>query len=324
MRLFDAPTPPAAVGITQAAADARYLQLAGAGETITGPFAWRSASGDDPIAAKPSTDIHPSVINLLHDSPVGYILHGTLGPNVDHVASAVIGLGIDNDGIGLLITNKGVGRGIVGTNNDTITDPGAYLVHLTNLSAAPLLRLEQQADDTGPLLQTVVSGAVTPDVDQPSVTFGDKTGTAGEIFALDGRLVWQSDVIVRDRTDVSPSTVELQENEGIPLDEQQRVRLHTDGVLLANYSGTPGLWFPFQWKAAKFSQELQLTAAGAQDIDTAVGDVLLRFKHDQIGFYGAAPVAKPAVTGSRGGNAALASLITALAQLGLITDSTSA
>lgn len=42
-----------------------------------------------------------------------------------------------------------------------------------------------------------------------------------------------------------------------------------------------------------------------------------------MGFYGATPVAKPEVTGSRGSNAALASLLTQLAALGLITDSTS-
>ena len=41
-----------------------------------------------------------------------------------------------------------------------------------------------------------------------------------------------------------------------------------------------------------------------------------------LSFYGAAPAAKPTVTGSKGGNAALASLLTALATLGLITDST--
>lgn len=40
-----------------------------------------------------------------------------------------------------------------------------------------------------------------------------------------------------------------------------------------------------------------------------------------VGFYGTAPQAKPNVTGSRGGNAALASLLTSLANLGLITDS---
>jgi hypothetical protein len=43
-----------------------------------------------------------------------------------------------------------------------------------------------------------------------------------------------------------------------------------------------------------------------------------------MGFFNTAPVAKPTVTGSRGGNAALASLLTALANLGLITNNTSA
>lgn len=43
----------------------------------------------------------------------------------------------------------------------------------------------------------------------------------------------------------------------------------------------------------------------------------------RIGFYGATPAAKPTVTGSRGGNAALASLLTALSGQGLLTDSSS-
>lgn len=42
-----------------------------------------------------------------------------------------------------------------------------------------------------------------------------------------------------------------------------------------------------------------------------------------VGFYGATAQAKPTVTGSRGGNAALASLLAALAALGLLTDSSS-
>ena len=42
------------------------------------------------------------------------------------------------------------------------------------------------------------------------------------------------------------------------------------------------------------------------------------------GFNGTAAIAKPTITGSRGANAALASLLTALANYGLITDSTTA
>jgi hypothetical protein len=60
-----------------------------------------------------------------------------------------------------------------------------------------------------------------------------------------------------------------------------------------------------------------LVITGGLEID---GDL----NHDgsKVGFYGTAPAAKPTVTGSRGGNAALQPLLTALATLGLITDST--
>jgi hypothetical protein len=42
----------------------------------------------------------------------------------------------------------------------------------------------------------------------------------------------------------------------------------------------------------------------------------------QLGFFGAAVTGKPTVTGSKGANAALTSLMTALSNLGLVTDST--
>lgn len=61
--------------------------------------------------------------------------------------------------------------------------------------------------------------------------------------------------------------------------------------------------------------------------DTAVRECM-RMEADgsnpMIGFLGANAVARQTVTGSRGGNAALASLLTALATEGLITDSTTA
>lgn len=58
--------------------------------------------------------------------------------------------------------------------------------------------------------------------------------------------------------------------------------------------------------------------SGELEIDGALN-------HDgsTVGFYGTAPAVKPTVTGSRGSNAALASLLTALAGLGLLTDSSS-
>lgn len=43
----------------------------------------------------------------------------------------------------------------------------------------------------------------------------------------------------------------------------------------------------------------------------------------ELGFFGATAISKPAITGAHGGNAALQSLLTALVNLGLVTDSTS-
>ena len=48
----------------------------------------------------------------------------------------------------------------------------------------------------------------------------------------------------------------------------------------------------------------------------------ITFSSNRIGFFGASAAAKQTVSGSRGGNAALASLLTALANYGLITNST--
>ena len=50
----------------------------------------------------------------------------------------------------------------------------------------------------------------------------------------------------------------------------------------------------------------------------------LRHSGSTLGFYAATAIAKPTVTGSKASGAALASLLTALSSLGLITDSTTA
>ncbi len=67
------------------------------------------------------------------------------------------------------------------------------------------------------------------------------------------------------------------------------------------------------------TQRMRLGATGDLTIE---GDI--DHNGTEIGFYGTAPAAKPTVTGSRGANAALASLLTGLAGLGLLTDSSSA
>lgn len=56
----------------------------------------------------------------------------------------------------------------------------------------------------------------------------------------------------------------------------------------------------------------------------AAGSERLTASNTGVGFNAAAPIAKPTITGSRGGNAALAALLTQLSNYGLITDATTA
>lgn len=66
------------------------------------------------------------------------------------------------------------------------------------------------------------------------------------------------------------------------------------------------------------------TDAASEFNGTASFDQGLQHWGAALGFFGTTAIAKPTVTGSRGGNAALASLLTALANLGLLTNSSTA
>lgn len=86
--------------------------------------------------------------------------------------------------------------------------------------------------------------------------------------------------------------------------------------------------------AGSFVDAMTLNGSGnllvgtSTDGMTASGSLAVAqdFAHrgSKLGFYNTAPATKQTITGSRGGNAALASLLTALATTGLITDSSTA
>ena len=79
------------------------------------------------------------------------------------------------------------------------------------------------------------------------------------------------------------------------------------------------------------TQEYGLTLGGSEGkhlvqgnnfLDNSLGEIESGSTKIFHSFYGSAAVAKPTVTGSKGANAALTSLLSALATLGLVTDST--
>jgi len=88
------------------------------------------------------------------------------------------------------------------------------------------------------------------------------------------------------------------------------------------YSGDGSVWSAFDgttWFLANGSSPIITATAGTGAVSVTGAFTI----GGNVGFYGHASAAKPTVTGSRGANAALASLLTALSGLGLITDSSS-
>lgn len=102
--------------------------------------------------------------------------------------------------------------------------------------------------------------------------------------------------------------------------EIQLKRGGTNSWLIYDAAAANTLYFR---DSANSKMHLTLTAGagaggGTTELNTGLKVV------GNVGFYNTAPAAKPTISGSRGGNAALASLLTGLAGLGLITDSSSA
>lgn len=109
------------------------------------------------------------------------------------------------------------------------------------------------------------------------------------------------------------------------------VRLMSNGrPAFQGYNGSASAVNYGQCSGSITGQAVAFSAQGADaNITFAVfgkgtGGTLIESNAGRLAFYGGTPAAKPAITGSRGGNAALASVLTQLATLGLLTDSTTA
>lgn len=72
----------------------------------------------------------------------------------------------------------------------------------------------------------------------------------------------------------------------------------------------------------KFQNVFTLDESIAINTGTTTGSKIGYTSSQKLGFWGANPITRPAVTGAKGGNAALTSLLAQLAAAGLITDST--
>jgi hypothetical protein len=107
-------------------------------------------------------------------------------------------------------------------------------------------------------------------------------------------------------------------------DTNPRVELGTFGIKLGGGSGATDVRILRQSSSLiRFRNAGDSAYVSIGCLDATVTGAL---DHDgsTLGVFATAPTTKQTVTGSRGGNAALASLLTALAAYGLVTDSSSA
>jgi hypothetical protein len=105
--------------------------------------------------------------------------------------------------------------------------------------------------------------------------------------------------------------------------DTQRASFGTETVRISNGNGNHVrlVTSTAEWSLVLSSDNLVVNRITGSGFIQLTQDVKIV---NRVGFNNASPLSKPTISGSRGGNAALASLLTALASYGLITDSTTA
>lgn len=162
------------------------------------------------IIVKPSTDTDPGIIEWAHDSPSGYLFHLVTRPNM-HADAALIAFGIDENGTGLLVANKKLGRGIILHQHSTITSGTAYgLQGAQDSTLAPVLYLEQRVEGAAPLLSINSKG--TLGASQRSTEWKNDAQTLGYVEAA-GKFVWQHSVYFKQNVTSTPG-LQIEGNSG--------------------------------------------------------------------------------------------------------------
>lgn len=300
--------------------------------------------GSVPVV-KPLGDGRAGVWEMTHNDTAGYLFHLLAGANMGH-SQALMGLGVDNDGIGVLIPNKSKGRAIVIDQRATVNAADAYGIHATQRStAAPLVRLEQQGSGVAPVLQLLsfsgMSGRLL------HIVNGD--GEVGSVHGANGRLDWFRDVVIRNQsTGEVPSFLTLSTSAAANAANTRKVFHAPDATFMFGNAGAgTGSYYPykFAWSASSFAIQTAptITNKGTEpspgDVGTAV--TRLSFSHSAgtsieagtvralagaLGFHGAAATAQgAAIADPTGGTvvdiearAALAALLAVIRTKGLI------
>lgn len=247
---------------------------------------------------KPLGDGRPGVWEMVHDDVDGYLFHLLMGENAGH-DTAAIAVGVDNDGIGLLIPNKKLGRGIVGDQRATVVTDGSYWLHVTQRSpASAAIRLEMQANDAAPVVQLLAFGA--PGAAQKLLYVSDPSGEAGSIYASDGHIRWLRNVLVSDQSDALPSYIVLGTAAVNNSSNTTRNYLGASSHVFFGKTGAPGQYYPYRLigSSSQFAIQTASNLTSADPLnplptEVATWNTMIGVKNNMLGFFGVTAVARP-------------------------------
>lgn len=224
----------------------------------------------------------------------------------------ILGIGKDAPGKGLELPNKANGNMITGTQRATVTDPNTNWMQVTQLSTtSPLIRLEQTVTGAASTLQLLAFGS--PTSEQHLLFVGDPSGEAGRIFSSDGHIRWRRSIEIQDKDSSNLSRIKLYSHEGVADNAKSHLLIDKQGFEWYNYTGSPGVWYPFGIRVSSNSLSLQ-AGATTNAIGGATRAELIKIQNNKIGFFGATPIEKPTVA------VKVESIHAALVALGLISS----
>ena len=161
-----------------------------------------------------------------------------------------------------------------------------------------------------------VNGGITVDAPSTDPINLNQTGT-GSYIRINGST---GEIDINGQT--ASSSIFVDAAASIGISAGAGILIEADGAAGVTVA-TPSPGGPILLQTNGSGVDIDIESAGDVDI-SASGNVSVAQALGHLGFYGVTGITQPTVTGSRGGNAALHSLLSALANLGLIIDSTTA
>jgi len=205
--------------------------------------------------------------------------------------------------------NLGTSRRRLSINQGPVPAPPPFVPYASLTGAGELTTPGALTQDGG----FTVSPPATPSTDPIDL---NQTGT-GSYIRIDGST---GAITINGQT--ASSSIFVDADASIGISAGAGILVEADGVAGVTIATPSGGGGPILLQTNGSGVDIDIESAGDVDI-SASGNVSVAAALGHLGFYGVTGITQPTVTGSRGGNAALHSLLSALANLGLIVDSSS-